>query len=286
MYIFMRICWLLPLVILGCATPDIRDQPVTSENYRQKISINKVDTSFFLAKYVGTEKNCFPPITNRDCSERGKLPVYKPVEELSIEEFSLRFSHGDLASSKAKEYLFLSAADIALQRGYEYFTIMREYDQSTCGTFLTASTVGSVSGRVYTGSTTVHEGAHCSSSRTIFVLAFNDRDILSKGIFERVNAWKVPVLRPVDSLYFGSMTGLDKARFVSYETDKFSNVSSSFFVTTPNNAWKSVYSAQGMSNDLRAKLDVTDRTAYSFTDEAIEQMAKQQGDLIERNLIK
>ena len=57
-------------------------------------------------------------------------------------------------------------------------------------------------------------------------------------------------------------------------------------MTTPANSWKNFYSARGMSADARAKYGVTDRSPYTYTEEAIENELKDKNDITKKNLVK
>ena len=73
---------LLPLY--GCSTPSylvITD----ASNYREKLTITRSSLTFYNGEYIGSEKNCFPPIENRICEDPKGEEVYKAGKKLKME---------------------------------------------------------------------------------------------------------------------------------------------------------------------------------------------------------
>ena len=67
-------------VLCGC-TPSYRIR-TDATNYRGNLTIEKKDYDFYNGDYVGSGKNCFPPIENRICPNYTKNEVYKPSKKL------------------------------------------------------------------------------------------------------------------------------------------------------------------------------------------------------------
>lgn len=128
-------------VLCGC-TPSYRIQTNVT-NYRENLTIEKKDYDFYNGDYVGSGKNCFPPIENRICPNYTKNEIYKPSKELKMELFSIRIKDNSVATSKVvKDMAYLTAAELTEQRGFKTFTIPYTIENYTCGSIRSVNTYG------------------------------------------------------------------------------------------------------------------------------------------------
>lgn len=269
----------LVVVLAGCAaTP--------KGGFWSELKVEKYDETFHLVRYVGSERDCFPPMTNRECVPPAKdVVIYEELSKLEMEEFSLSLPNRDFFSQgRVKDMLYLAASELALQRGFSMFTVTWDLQIFRCRNYgadvTTSGTVNRIGNQgFYSGSTTVTPRDICSGSHLIKVLMFNDKTLMAQGIFERSNSGPIRTLRPKRSLYFGTMPGL---RFEDFNKSSEPGVLSS----TPFDAWKAHYDAKGLAADLRAKYQVpADSGPIPFRDMLVENLRKEAEDPLTRNRV-
>lgn len=255
--------------LVGCASSGA---PVGVSNYRERLTIEREDVTYYAGKYIGTEKGCFPPITQRLCRTRlDDEALYATTKALDMESFelalSVRSSHSVGNGNPVKDFLYLAASDFALQRGYAMFTTLNESVFWVCNSGTDAQTSGIISTGPYGQSrvlatTTASPTSNCSGTRRLKVLLFRDKDDLALGVLKiqhsgmlaSTSAW------PVIDLYQGSIPGLKPRKDI---------ISSSIIQITDinENAWKVHFDAPLLSKDLRAKYQLTDTSPYTFVEE-------------------
>lgn len=277
--------------LTGCATvTDVGKQPLDNSNYKDKAQIEKKDISIYLADYVGTEENCFPKIDGRRCYKNvnGSSP-YRVTKELMMEVFEVRLDNNGFENLRVKDFAFLIASDVAIERSFKYFTLTRTTETTGCSTSYQANTNGYIAGDSYYGSTVLSEQQGCVAKNYYEFLLLNDPIDLGKGVFKKVNSgvWAGLGMVPFESLYFSTMQGHKYADFNPTSTIQVGSSTARTHVYTPSNAWKSIYDAKGMSLDLRAKYGVTDKNPYKYLDEAKTNKSKMNNevDVIEKNKI-
>lgn len=251
----------------------------------EKLEAMKLDSSFYLAKYVGTQEGCFPPITNVECFplKNGEV-IYEDKKKLEMEAFSISLAFRDFFDqSRIKDLLFLAASELALQRGFSMFTVITKIDVSVCKKYgFNANTNGSAyrigDQDYYSGTTTITPRDTCTSSESITVLMFNDKTLLADGIFTRANSGPTQWLQPETRLYFGTMPGL---RYEDFNRQPFIDSR----VSTPINAWKIHYDARGLATDLRAKYKLGEPVSIQFRDELAENLKREAADPLKRNRV-
>ncbi len=247
-----------------------------------KVDVVRNAERFYAGKYVGSQRGCFPPISNRICfPTRPDEAQFDTNENLDIESFWIYFKSFDYVAPDAiKERLFLTASDLTLQRGFEMFTVITERQFSRCSSSPTATTSGTVSGGVYTGTTTVRQNTLCLSTTGMKVLIFRHKDDLRKGVLLR-NFEFSNQLRVEQSLYFGTTPGIEDDHVNGPYVSGLNLVTS-----TPQNAWKTHYDAKGLSADLRRKLGFTTTVPIAFKDSFTESGEKKDStDLIRKNQV-
>jgi hypothetical protein len=267
--VFMKLIFALLSIALvtGCAT---------SGGFWAGVTAKRDDKNYYLGRYVGTEKGCFPPITNRRCDELKRNEViYEADRQLEIESFSISsYSDGFFAQSRAKDKVYLAASELALQRGFSMFTVITNYEDFICTSGrLESITTGEISpgiggsGTSFSASTTAESIKKCGGSIGISVLFFKDKSDLAKGILYMAKHGSEQWLVPETSLYFGTIPNL---RASEYNYSQLAGART----TTENNAWKTHFDAKGLSADLRKKYQLTDVPPISFKDEAAENIKR------------
>lgn len=275
----MRLLLLLTsALIAGCTT-------APKGGFWGELEAEKSDKSFHLVRYVGTQKNCFPPISSPECVPPAKdVVIYKEVKQLQMEEFSLTLPSGDFFSQgRIKDMLYLAASDLAIQRGFSMFTVIWDMQISMCRNYgsdvSTSGTVNRIGNQgYYSGTTTVTPRDICGGSHTIRVLMFNDKDQLAEGVFERSNSGQNRNFRPKRELYYGSMPGL---RYGDFNEMPEPGV----LISTPPNAWKVHYDAKGLARDLRAKYKIGETGPINFRDSLTENLKREAEDPLQRNRV-
>ena len=169
------------LVPCGC-TPSYRVM-TDATNYRENLSIEKKDLEFYIGEYAGPRKNCFPPIENSVCPNYTSNEVYKPTKELKMENFSISISdHSGTTSKVVKDMAYLTAAELAEQRGFKTFTVLDTLEIHTCSSIYSVNTYGNVTGNTYSGTSYLSEDAICSNNYSMDLLLYDENDDLKKGI--------------------------------------------------------------------------------------------------------
>ncbi len=266
------------ILVTGCAaTP--------KGGFWGELNARKTDRSFHLARYVGSEKGCFPPITNVACLPKKKDEIlYEEIQKLEMESFSISLPSRDFfAQGRIKDMLFLAASELAIQRGFSMFTVTWDMQISMCRNYGSDVSTSGTMNRIgnqgfYSGTTTVTPRDICGGSQTIDVLMFNDKASLADGVFVRSNSGPIRTLRPYDSLYFGTMPGL---RYEDFNRMPEPGV----LISTPSNAWKIHYDAKGLAADLRAKYKLGDTGPITFRDELAENLKREAEDPLSRNRV-
>jgi hypothetical protein len=250
-----------------------------------ELKAEKSDETFHLVRYVGAQKNCFPPIANAECVPPTKDAVlYDEIRKVEMEEFSLSLPTRDFFSQAGiKDMLYLAASELSLQRGFSMFTVTWDMEISMCRNYgsdvSTSGTVNRIGGQgFYSGKTTVTPRDICGGSHTIKVLMFNDKALLAEGIFERSNSGPIQSLRPKSDLYFGTMPGL---RYGDFNSAPEPGV----LIRTPRDAWKTHFDAKGLAADLRVKYKLGDTGVVPFRDMLVENLKREAEDPLTRNRV-
>ncbi len=274
----MRLLSVLIVLLAGCATSP-------SGKVWNELTVEKSDETFHLGRYVGTQKSCFPPITNRECAPAtSEAVIYEELKKVDMEEFSLSLPSKDFFSqARVKDMLYLAAADLTLQRGYSLFAVTWDMQISTCRNYGSDVTTSGNVNRMgnqgfYSGTTTITPRDICGGTHTIQVLMFKDKSVLAEGIFERSHSGPNQTLRPKLDLYFGTMPGL---RYSDFNRTPEPGV----LVTTPSDAWKTHYDAKGLAADLRTKYQLGDTGPIAFRDVHVENLRREADDPINRNRV-
>lgn len=291
-------------LISGCVTKTPFTRSITNENYFQKISISKANREYLLAEYIGPDENCFPPIQNRICNpvrehefnrpilsryinllsderrknleERKKFinrPIYKSIKDIDIERFSLSAAADvSVITEHGEHLLLLSAADLAVQRNYQYLIILNNSHAHTCETNYSTSTSGTIntydiggsSSGSYSGRTDLNEEEICHFSLSKEFLFLNDIEILKNGVFYRTPYSESDFdVIPEEELYLGT----SEETLYSLDPVMFED-SVNYMLRRELRAWENVYNARGLSDDLRSKYNITNNHVFEFTENA------------------
>ena len=282
--------WIIEIFIIiglsGCATTPtmVKQQKITGDNFRQMAEIKHLDTSFYSGRYVGKLVGCFPPASGIVCPDYDqKKPAYEVIDQLPMEAYEAQIQNSNMSeNSKAKELLYMILADVALSRGYKSFSVLGKTEFSSCSKSYSTDTYGSVSDSgLYTGTTYLRENNYCSFINSLSVVMFNDKSLLENGVFYKSKKYtNDETLHVEKSLYVGNL-GVNYTDFNIVKTDM-----GNWMRSTPNQSWKTVYDAQGLSQDLREKYGVKDNSPYQIKDEAEQRLQRPSVDLIQKNVVK
>jgi len=264
------------LLVSGCGT-----LAPTGNDLWRGLKAERTDAEFFTGKYIGNQKHCFPPPSNREClpQKQGEV-IYQTTSHIEMEEFWLTYTARDFFAP-VNGMLFLAAAEITLQRGFSMFTVIGETYSTNCRSHgYEASTSANISQfgnqSLVSGTTTVREVESCLSSKGLNILLFNDKSILGEGVLKRSVNEQDRWLVPVNSLYFGTIPNLRAQDFVR-------NVEGFGRVSTPKDAWKVHYDAAGLVIDLRNKYNITGTGHILYQDKMAEILRSSSSDPITRN---
>jgi hypothetical protein len=272
-------------VLCGCTTPSYRIR-TDATNYRGNLAIEKRDYDFFNGDYIGSGKNCFPPIDNRICPNYTTKVLYTSSKELKMELFSITIRDTSVMTSKvAKDMAYLTAAELTEQRGFKTFTIPYTTEYYTCDSIRSVNTYGTFYGNTYSGTSYLNDNKICANNYNINVLLYDDESDLKNGILYRDNSLSSDRLQPFTYLYVGTTPGLEeefsslKQKLEnSYEGKRYR------FDVTPN-AWKTNYAIKSMTEELKKQYGLTEKLPYTFVDEQEKQKKKkeqQNADPIEK----
>jgi hypothetical protein len=270
---------LIALIFLtGCATTQ-------SQDFWQGLKAKRGDNAYFHGRYIGTEKDCFPPITNRQCVPLQKAEtLYEASRQLEMESFSFSMSSDFFGQSEVKDKLYFAASELALSRGYKMFTVTTMFDITTCRDGIESTTRGTFTpgiagqGGTYSGSTSVRPSGQCLISQGIQVIYFKDKEDFAKGVLTRSTTGQSQWLYPETSLYYGTIPNL---RHDDLNRQSLPGA----FTRTVENAWKVHYDAEGLSADFRKKYKVAAPPQVTFVDEAQGNATRQAEDPLQRNRI-
>jgi hypothetical protein len=289
--IFRALIILLTISFLtACAASKYENlySKLNGSNYRDRITVIKPDKIYFEIKYVGIHSDCFP-VGKILCSDfEDRRPAYVRMSTANLEQINVRLIANQLSETDvAKELAMLTAADVAIARGYKYFIVKETSLSSACSKFYAANTYGSAtvlgSNATYTGTTLINENNTCSHSNGLSVLLLNDPALPGKGVGYADHQFieTDDTLRIDRSLY----VGLEGASYSDFNrNENFGGVSVE--TRTPSQAWKVVYDAQGLSRDLRAKYQVNDKTIIEVSEQRIERIKQRSKDLIQKNIVQ
>jgi hypothetical protein len=273
-------------ILSACATKSLSTS-LNASNFRSRLEIIRPDVTFYSAQYIGPSTNkCFPPITNKICRNIPDVKViYGNVKKLGMEEFEIRFSANNMPYNDelTDDLKYLVAADLALQRGYpllvpksnaKFIACTKSYSTTTYGT------VNNFSGS-FEGSTYLNEDLHCSQSRSGRFIFLRDPKKLKAGVFYDYGSETPTNIKPVKELYYGTTPNIyieDVYSVSASETEGHTSGN-----TTPD-LWKKVYSAAGLSRDLRDKYSISNGQSYTFIDRRDEK-TNREINTIDKNLI-
>jgi hypothetical protein len=250
-------------VMFGC-TPSYRVK-TDATNYREKLSIKKMDYEFFIGKYIGPENNCFPPIEYSVCPNYSSDEVYKPTKELKMENFSISISDTSGVTSKVvKDMAYLTAAELAEQRGFKTFTVLNSMETNACSSMYSVNTYGSVTGNTYSGTSYLSKDAICANNYSIYVLFYDESEDLKRGVLFRSPRSR---LQPDKSLYIGTTPGLYEEYLE--QRVKYPPIGNTTGFIPEKNAWKIHYDIKGLTGELRKLYGILEILPYSFEDERV-----------------
>ena len=169
-----------------------------------------------------------------------------------------------------------------MYRTYEYSGCVSSPKATSTGTISTNEYAGPAT---YSGTTFISRNGTCLTSKTLNVLMLNDKRALRDGIFVRT-VFGDNNLKPFESLYYGTMDGLDVDRHVRTESQERPRIISLFTSMTDRNAWENVYDAAGLSADLRNKYGVKQTQNIFFEDRAKTSKTRQEKDFIKKIWIR
>lgn len=253
--------------LAGCATG------LNASNFREYISVERRDVTLYSGEYIGPETGCFPPVGNKICKLRqGEQPLYQKKTRLEMEiiDTSMQlWKSGDNGES-SDELMFLTAADLAIQRGYKMFTPLETLTSVACPTSEVIDTRGAITpngrgGGSYSAQSTISSSGKCTGSTKIGFLLFNDKDALKKGVLKQEHSGILAseYVWPLWALYYGSTPGLDLPNLVS--PPGFWNM-----INWPYKGWETHYDAETVSKKLREKYQVNDNHIYNVTTNVLE----------------
>lgn len=235
------------LILISCASKNSQERPSS------KIRVTRTGSEFYVGRYTGPLKGCFPPIQMRICGPITRdETTYSLDERLDMERFSISGgSHtaGDYRTTR--DYLYFLAANLTKQRGYPYFTVLRETSVTTCGSY-----------------------GNCAGGRSIDILIFRSNAKMGHGVLSRSIGYSGTIyISPVADLYYGTTP-----------TDgRFSSSIEGLYTFAPVNAWKTQYNAEGLARDMGKKLGISDSPVLAFEDESEQRLKRLAEDPIERN---
>lgn len=248
-------------VLCGCTTSHSIRTDAT--NYRENLTIEKNDYDFYNGYYVGSGKKCFPPIENRICPNYTTDEVYKPSKELKMELFSIRIKDTSVTTSKVvKDMAYLTAAELAEQRGFKTFTPLYTRENYSCSSTQSVNTYGTFSRNTYSSTSYLNDNLICGNLYNITVLLYNEQSDLENGVLYRN---KSNTLYPFQYLYVGTTPDLYENFLEMKLKDLQEKQTSNFEVN--HNAWKTRYDIKGMAEELKKQYGLTERLPYTFEDE-------------------
>lgn len=219
------------LLTSGCASMMKSDfmQPTSSSNFRDRVYVRDGGKLFFSGERKDKSKSCFPPSDKPICTgDESKDSPYSRGKKLNIESYSITLHDlNGYLTDELREYVFLVASEVALQRGFTKLIVDSIY---------------------YVGSCASHP---CTGFLAIDFLIFNDYEDIKLGLFYSFADHNSDIVHPYNNLY------LTYKSFTERE-EKFRNAT----INTPLNAWKSYLDSAQTARSLRKKLGVLPFSRY------------------------
>jgi hypothetical protein len=239
---------LLTIFILFCSGCSTTYGPVTSNNFQEKILIERMDRTFAAGKSLINQNECFPVLTKPICWDATGGKSFEPTEMLDMQmyEISNKSNYGI-----QKDFLYLAAAEVASQMAYPMFTSLSEQMIVTCSKSENYVTYGGISG----------VNSKCLISTRLRILLIKDKNDLKKGVLARNNSFENSNFVPFIDLYRGTTPNLPRGKDVDTPSIKL-------LTLDIENAWKYHYEPRNLSNELRKKLGATLTSPWTIIDEA------------------
>lgn len=248
----IKILLLMLVSTSGCST---LSKETTAANFRERAKIEYNGFTFFSGERKDRSKLCFPPSEKPICDEKDSKNSYISKSKLNIEGYTITLSdRKTYLSNETKEFAYLVAAELALQRGFEKLIVDRIYYSGGCRKSYSTSTSGTVSGSVYSGSTVLNEHNICVGLISIDVLIFNDYETIRAGVF--YNHPYSKDLIPYPPLYFSSS---DRYALLNRDQEYWAKTRAS-----PLEAWRTYLSADETAVALREKYGVKPFLEYKI----------------------
>lgn len=260
--------------ISGCAS---KFGPVTSNSFRDHITIKRMDRSFALGHTIFNEKECFPVITKPICRLTVGEKAFEATKLLDIESYEISVSSYDDIN---REYLYMAAAELAMQEGYPMFTPLIEVTSLLCSKEKIYTTNGGISAAgansAYLNSTTkMNEGSSCLITKRMDIILFRDKTDLSKGVLEKTNSGPAETkhFNPEIDLYRGTTPNLTEYREINNSEYKL-------FYLYHDNAWKTHYVPADLAEVLRKKLNISHVRPWQVEDMARKNKVEKDADTL------
>lgn len=233
---------------------------LNGNNYIKNIQIHKDDSSFYTGHYTGNEHDCFPPINRKICLGEN---IYAKDDQLNIESFSINFTiQSFFKSDTTNELAYLTIADLAIQRGYKFFTITKETSFGLITEKNSISTNATRVGNSIIATSTAGKIYNEGSVHTLNFILFNNFDDLKKGVFSEGRffiggKYFEKRIFPYVELYNGTA-------FYNYHVENELNENSYYTIKIPENSWKIGFDAERMSADIRKKYNINNSDPIKF----------------------
>jgi hypothetical protein len=242
-------------ITTGCVHGSlISPQETTTLNFREKIKIKAITNKLSKGSRIDRMKNCFPPATNRVCGYKVK-DVYKIDEPLNMEVFDIHLDlTDDLNRIKSNELMYLTAAELSIQRGFDYLIIYNNWESTDCIPHSTSVTrkghYNNITGE-YFDNAEIKDNSDCVVAGGFTVLLFNEYRDVKNGVFYK-NEYSDKIL-PLDGLYLSNDEIMQKI----IDGNKYA-------MTMPPDAWKNFYSAKELASELAKKYRTSLFTSYKI----------------------
>lgn len=260
---------LISLSISGCSS---MFGPVTVKNFRETVEIKKIDKTFATGHSLIGTKECFPNLTKPICRTSAGEKIFE-IESVfdDIAQYEITYSSRDGFN---KEYLYLIAAELAIQEGYPMFTPLTEQLTARCtkdqaiksfATFNSLNNIGNGSVVSY-----VEDNSNCLLTMTLTTLYFKDKKPLTQGLLSKQNSGiaQTSNFYPVIDLYRGTTPNLPSYRDIS-------NNNLQLIYTYFNEAWRSHYDPTNTSVALSKKLGApSSQSKLKIRDLAVEERSQ------------
>ena len=229
------------------------------QTFKEKIEIQGKKNNYFsgiIKKSYRNSSECFPNVLDKICTMDPRF--YTTGKRQDIQSFTIKAQYHGYFDNK-DDYMDLAMSEAAIIHGYKYFIEVSNFAAHSCTESTSYDTLGYYSeySSTYNSNTTKTTDRTCSYLESKNIVAFNDLNIIRKGVFLRLKSNKQVI--PDRYLYNSARTQITLHKALNrVNLEEMSGSNFKVFY----DPWKTIYNAKDINIPLRKKFKIRSKHIF------------------------